>query len=311
MFGIGNRGRNNGYVDWDEANGSVRYFAATDGYREWVEWIAKLYSEGLLHQEFFNHQIGMNANFVANGVSGIVAWEHLGHFDAHTQQQFTYPAAPLIGRNGHNYWFGSNSIGDTGAFVISTACRHPEVALRWADYFYSDEGSLFFYYGTEGVTFQWGDDGKPRYTDAILADFLAGRGSYYEAAARVSLFQTTNHPVQTKFPFNAADDNRGIARDAARALLPHIPKAWPAFTFTNSEHRIIEDQRRDIEDYVRAMTEGWIVGRTVLDDAAWENYINRINSMGLSELLEVYESALARLHANGFVEGFYSLDDLD
>jgi len=311
MFGIGSRGRNNGYVDWDEANGRVRYFAASDGYREWVEWIAKLYREELLHQEFFNHQIGMNANFVNNNVSGIVAWENLGHLDYITQQKMTFPNGPITGNNGGNYWFGTNSIGGTGAYVISTNCEHPEVAMRWADYFYSDEGSLFWYYGTEGVTFEMNDDGTPRYTDAILADFLEGRGSYHEASARVSLFQTTNHPVQTKWPFNSADDNRGVARDAARALLPHLPKAWPAFTFTNQEHRVIEDQRRDIEDYVMSMTEAWIVGRNELDDASWQAYVDRINAMGLRELLEVYEAALERLHANGFVEGSYAPGDFD
>jgi putative aldouronate transport system substrate-binding protein len=311
MFGVGNRGRFNNYVDWDYENERVRYFAASDGFREWVEWVAKLYSEGLLHREFLSYSDGMAANFVTNDVSGVIGWTNLGHLDSLTQQKFTYLAAPLVGNNGGNSWFGSNSIGSTGAYVISTACKHPEVAMRWVDYLYTDEGSLFFYYGTEGVTFERNNDGTFRYTDAILADYLTGRGSFISASAQVSLFQSTNHPVQTKFPFNAANDNNGIARDAARALVPYVPKAWPAFTFTNAENRIIEDQRRDIEDYVRSMTEGWIVGRTVLDDNAWQSYVRTLNAMGLPELLEVYEAALARAYAVGFVEGFYSLSDFD
>src|SRR5699024_6183840 len=44
-FGIQNRGRNHNYVDVDPETGDIRFFPATDGYKELLEYMHMLYSE--------------------------------------------------------------------------------------------------------------------------------------------------------------------------------------------------------------------------------------------------------------------------
>ena len=311
MFGIGNRGSNNGYIDWDEEKQSVRYFATTDGFRQWVEWIRKLYSEGLLNKEYFDFTESNLGNYVNNDVCGVFAYTNLCMLNQATQQKFTYLDGAMTGPDGDKDYFGVNSIGTTGSYIITTACQYPEVALRWADYFYSDEGSLFFYYGDEGVTYDALENGSYQFNDAVLADFYSGNNSYDGCAVYVSLYGYGNTPTMTKVPYNSADDNKGIALEAANAIIEDCAIAWPAFTFTKQEQRIIEDSKSDIDKYVASMRDGWIMGTTELNDETWEQFVDTIYRMGIEDVLEVYEAALQRAYDSGLKDGYHTLNEFE
>ncbi len=311
MFGIGNRGSNNGYIDYDEAAGSVRYFAATDGFRNWVEWVSKLYKEGLINKEYFDFTESNLGNYVNNDVCGVFAYTNLCMLNEATQQKFTYLNGAMTGDNGDKDYYGVNSIGTTGSYVITRACKYPEVALRWADYFYSNEGSLFFYYGDEGVTYDKLDNGTYQFNESVLADFHSGVNSYDGCAVYVSLYGYGNTPTMTKVPYNSADDNKGIALEAANALIEDCAIAWPAFTFTKQEQRIIEDNKSDIDKYVASKRDAWIMGTEELNDTTWQEFLNTINRMGIQEVLEVYEAALTRAHENGLKEGYHTMNEFE
>ena len=226
-----------------------------------------------------------------------------------TQQKFTYLDGAMTGPNGDKDYYGVNSIGTTGSYIITSSCEYPEVALRWADYFFCDEGSLFFYYGDEGVTYDKLEDGTYQFNDTVLADFHSGKNSYDGCAVYVSLFGYGNTPTMTKVPFNSADDNKGIALDAANALIEDCAIAWPAFTFTKQEQRIIEDSKSDIDKYVTGMRDAWIMGTQELNDQTWQQFVDTINRMGIQDVLEVYNAALHRAYENGLKDGYHTVDE--
>ena len=311
MFGIGNRGSNNGYIDYDEAAGSVRYFAATDGFRSWVEWVSKLDKEGLINKDYVDFTESNLGNYVNNDVCGVFAYTNLCMLNEATQQKFTYLDGAMTGDNGDKDYYGVNSIGTTGSYVITRACKYPEVALRWSDYFYSNEGSLFFYYGDEGVTYDKLDNGTYQFNESVLADFHSGVNSYDGCAVYVSLYGYGNTPTMTKVPYNSADDNKVIALEAANALIEDCAIAWPAFTFTKQEQRIIEDNKSDIDKYVASKRDAWIMGTEELNDTTWQEFLNTINRMGIQEVLEVYEAALTRAHENGLKEGYHTMNEFE
>lgn len=45
-------------------------------------------------------------------------------------------------------------------YTITTACEHPEVAMRWADYFSTDDISVQSYWGPYGVALNKDEDGN-------------------------------------------------------------------------------------------------------------------------------------------------------
>ena len=50
---------------------------------------------------------------------------------------------------------------------ITTSCKNPELAAKWLDYQYSDEGCFLNWYGTEGESWTYGADGTPQFTELI------------------------------------------------------------------------------------------------------------------------------------------------
>ena len=115
----------------------------------------------------------------------------------------------------------------------------------------------------------------------------------------------------TKVPYNSADDNKGIALEAANALIEDCAIAWPAFTFTKQEQRIIEDSKADIDKYVASMRDAWIMGTNELNADTWQQFVDTVNRMGIQDVLEVYESALQRAYDNGFKDGYHTLNEFD
>lgn len=309
MFGIGNRGKANGYIDMDPETKTARYFAADDGFRQWVEYISKLYTEGLLNKEYFDFTESNLSNYINNDKCGAFAYTNLCMMGEEKQKEFSYLNGTITGPEGYNDWYGTNSLGVTGGYIITTACEYPEVALRWADYFYSDEGSLFFYFGDEGVTYEALENGTYKYTDEVLADFVSGADTFDACATRVSLYGYGNTPTMTKVPFNSADDNKGIALEAANALIEDCAIAWPSFTFTTEEQQIKTDVMGDINSYVNSKRDAWIMGTEPLNDTTWQEYLDTIKNMGVDQVEEIYQNALERAYEFGLKEGYHTLDE--
>ena len=311
MFGIGNRGANNKHIDCDPDTGAVRYFPATEEFRSWVEFVSKLYQEGLLAKEFFDFTESNLGNHVKNDVCGVFAYTNLCMLDQATQQKFTYLDGAMTGPEGHKDYFGVNSIGTTGSYLISTSCPYPEVALRWADYFFSDEGSLFFYFGDEGVTYDALEDGTYQFNDTVLSDFYSGAETYDGCAVRVSLYGYGNTPTMTKVPYNSADDNKGIALEAANALIEDCAIAWPSFTFTKEEQWVLQDYKEGLDDFVNGKRDSWIMGTEELNDETWNAFLEQIQKREIQQILDVYEAALSRAYESGLKDGYHTLNEFE
>ena len=56
-WGLRNRGIDHGNVDMDEENGKLRFIPVQPEYREMLEYLNKLYTEGLLDQEIFTMDV--------------------------------------------------------------------------------------------------------------------------------------------------------------------------------------------------------------------------------------------------------------
>ncbi|MDD3335308.1 MAG: extracellular solute-binding protein [Eubacteriales bacterium] len=309
-FGVGNRGYTNEYFDWDDVNNCIRYYPTAQGYREWVEWAHSLYEGGLLNQEYLDFKTTTCASYLNSDVCGAYAYTN-SLASADMVPDFAYLDGAMTGPNGDQFWRGVNSIGTTGHFIITTECEHPEVALRWVDYFFSDEGAAFFYYGDVGETCKLNEDGTYQYSDDVLAEYIAGTNSYSGCAQKVSLYRGGRTPSATAAFQSSSEPGTVLDAAAGMALLEDCPNAWPSFTFTEDEQQTIDDVKDDINNYVDGKRDAWIMGTEALTDDSWNEYVDQINSMGVQSLLDVYEVAVQRIKANGFVDGYHTTAEFE
>ena len=178
-----------------------------------------------------------------------------------------------------------------GAFVITSACKTPEVAQRWADYFFSDEGQELLFRGVIGEdsiknsdgSYTWGDDVQKRLDEGIPLD----------SAIAPNVVVGGYNPVVVKMPYFYGGEGLSPALEAAENMKDYYPETiWPLLTFTPEESERTSVILADINSYVNKMGAEFVTGKTSFDE--WDSYVNQFKAMGSDELLEIYTAALER-----------------
>lgn len=295
-FGVGNRGRSTGYIDMNEDKDKVRFYPITDGYKEMLQYVNKLYTEGLIEKNIFSIE---NDQFFANASEGLYGstFNHspASLFGGEENENFTGGVA-LEGPNGDKTFAGlSSSVAIPGSFVITEENEHPAATMRWADYFYGDDGAELFMMGIEGETFEKTEDGEYEYVDEIsnnqdglnldqaVAQYLTWPGGFY--------------PSITKEKYFKGAEGSETSKKAAEKLEPDfIDEAWPAFTYTEDENKKVSAFGADIEKYVDEMEDKFITGDASFDE--WDNYIKTLEDMNLDEYMEIQQAAYERYESN-------------
>ncbi|WP_307327281.1 extracellular solute-binding protein [Evansella vedderi] len=290
-FELNNRGVANLHIDQDPQTGNVRFIPTTDNYKQLLEYVNKLYSEGLIDQEIFTiayHE------FTSKGTQGI--YGVINGIDPGTLMNLEgYVGLPVLeGINGKrlNTAIGS-PLGNIGMFVITDKAKNPEAMVRWIDYFYGDEGAKNFFLGFEGITYIETEDGVYEYTEEItnnpdglnldqaISQYLTWPGGFYPGIVKEQYFK-------------GAEGNEA-SRARAEKAEPYtldMNEVWPVFNFTLEEHEELTVIQNDINTYVEESTAEFVTGRRSFSD--WDNYVNQLERMGLNRYLEIIQAAYER-----------------
>lgn len=261
----------------------VEFWITDDRYKEYLQFLNKLYTEGLLDSEVFTQK---PAEFVGKMASGNVGIFHNQASDPFAKQKDNYKGiSPLKGPHGDQLHPSSPVARDFGTFAISSNNEYPEATIRWIDHFYSDEGSIFMRYGIEGDTFYYKDNGLPEYTDKILKD---ERGTGV-AIGQFSPFPGGGSP-QYITERNSSAINPPEVQAAQEALDPYLLDAiYGPPMFDEDTAKEVDRIRQDMDMYFEETSTKFITGDMSFDK--WDEYVSTIESMGLDRLEEIYQEA--------------------
>lgn len=292
-FGVGSTGHS--YLDIDPDSGDLRFFPITDEYKQMITYIRKLYDEELIEQNIFSIDVDQ---FRANGTEGLYG------------STVYYDPTLLFGDGGENF-VGAHALegpnGDKeyvaigqlvtqfGAFVITNENENPEAAVRWMDHFYSDEGIELMFMGVEGETFTKTDDGESEYIDDILnsPDGL----TFEQELAKYVPWVNVYAPAMFKQEFFQGSESSPLSLEAAETLEPYLPEeTWPVFTYTEEENKRLSTLESDIGKYVEEARDLFISGN--IDMSEWDDYVNKIEKMGLEEYMDIQKEAYDRYKSN-------------
>lgn len=291
LFGINNRGTHHNEYDVDPETGAVRHTKTSDAFRETLAFMAKLYAEGIIDQESITFNDSRAVGLIAQDQQGVYFATNLALLGADDMAKWT-PATTWV--DGSIWPLMRSHLHSVGAFVISADCQYPEAALRWVDYFYSDEGVAFFHYGIEGETYVVNEDGSYSYTDEILAK-VSGSMSYDEVVSAYSPYCGGNNPSIMSYPGYAGMELSPIPMASAENMLPYTPElCWPFFTYTDEENAVVSTTGTEINNYVKQTCAEFLTGARELSDAEWSAYVAQVEGMGVAQMLEITENAAAR-----------------
>ena len=266
----------------------------TDGYRAFIETMASWYRNGILPPETFTdlhagqYAYGENASD-ARLPGLIVSVNPVTHVPA---ERVTDYAVLLMPHAGKTAWRRFSDGVWTGCFAVTSACRDPEQALRWADALYTEDGFRLALAGEEGADWAWTEEG----TWAFLLD----GGRTVEDLRRNALMETGIgmpglYPAEFAAKVDSAADRRVMSENARAAeAAANAPDAADAGRLP-AETR--EEAAQLASSLLRMEEEGaaaFITGAVPLTDGNWEAWLSGMRAAGSGRLAELLAPAFGQ-----------------
>jgi putative aldouronate transport system substrate-binding protein len=128
-----------------------------------------LSSEGLIDNEAFTHDLQVMTSKIKNDehiLGAFFGWSLNWAFNT-TDVEYER-VAPLKGPNGDQMWncAKTSEISNKTSFCITSACKEPEVAMRWVDLMYDVDTAVQSKFGLIGYSLKENSNGKLEFAKA-------------------------------------------------------------------------------------------------------------------------------------------------
>lgn len=278
-----------------------------EGFKKGLEFLNKLYDEGLLYSASFNQDNDQMTQLVENpdaclvgcaagGYAGV--WANLGG-DRYAQYD---PLMPLTGPDGYVNVVCNEYIPIYGgSFAISSECQYPEVAIKWADLCYSQLATLNSYYGPEGEAWCWAEegdvglDGEP----ALYRQLIPWQETEPQS---LHLVQQIPDFRDSKIRIGLADDLTKDIKSADRleTLLYQTAVAYqdyarpecklPPLKFSVEEADAMMVAKTEVDRLQKEYVIGFITGtKDIAND--YDTFLAELETAGMQTLIDHYQAA--------------------
>lgn len=307
------------YVVMDGETEQFECVALTDEYREGLKFLHELYEMGAIYEGTFTQTaeqlkslvnqedepvLFFASGSISNAIDSASNNELYRHYEA---------IAPLKGPDGTQIaWTRPNYGVIQGAFCVTDRCENVEAALRWADYFYTLEGHLSSNYGP--------DAGEDWILDPEGKLGMNGEPALYEIINTYSA-EAQNHDWQD-LTLNSMSDPVRLGQAMDTDVDPYSPEGLEKLLYDvskelyesysqntglidPSELKVTAEEKNSVstvaveaEKVLGESQVAFITGVKDIDsDADWEAYLADVEAVGISQLLEVYQTAYDRTNS--------------
>lgn len=286
-------------------DGTAYFSANTEEFREGLRYVRRLYEQGLITEETFITDNSQRFSYtsvprdeVVVGVISSRAIEEciaLTNNDSYVDFSDYIAIPPLKGPGGIRTTVAAADNIITRRSGITATCSNPEIAIKWLDYWYSEEGRAWVINGgQEGVQWWW-EDGESLNGPARVIKRTDDVELLYNAA--------WSNSAVAKILKESDFDNMDVSGINTNALLrneldrriyePYVVyHNWPS-QWTTDEAIGMEfgEINMNIKDYVGQAYVSFIMGNTdISSDEDWNAYLEGLNAVGLERFLEVVSS---------------------
>lgn len=278
-------------------------------WQEGLKYLNKLYEEGLLYPETFTQDNKQLKKLGENPDVPILGAAPAGWFGVFTQNKGEsgrykeYVAVPpLKGPDGYQSSFYNPYGGYAGKFLITSDCENPELAFKWADWFYSLQGTLRSIHGSPGEQWDWADpdekgiNGQPAIFKTLLTHGQMQNNNWNQS-----------NPTFRPEEFRQGRVWDGDPYDIERRLYLETKNKYegkelkdsfmPPLSFTEDELLEVEDLRVAINNYVEESIAAFVTGHRDIEKE-WDSYLTELKNIGLERYIELYQFAYERRYGN-------------
>lgn len=289
----------NGVMDSDyafswldiDSEDKVRFIGREDKFRNMVEFLNRLWEEGLTDKESYSQdQTQVAAKVNADQVGFVARAQNTQWMGAAGENYVQCPV--LEGPYGDRALINVESnVQMTGVAVITSANQYPEATMRWLDYWYSEEGTVLCRLGIEGESYEV-VDGEYQLTDSI-ANNPDGKTTD-EALGDWAIFGGGYLPqnVIAKVTLGAAVAPQTVeANEVVRDYV--VPfSVVPRVKFTEEESIKLGTYAQDIVNYATENVVKFITGERSLNER--DAYVEELNRMPVEDYIRINQEAYDR-----------------
>lgn len=301
-------------------DGKVKYGFLQPEYLEGVKFMKKLYDEKLVDTEFLVQNIQQMEKKIQSNLAGACLGSSFNYgieyqkLLAETVPEYNMiTAGNIMSKDGKRYSFASNvfqRFSESG-FYITDKCKNPELAMRWIDYLFSEEGGTIAQFGKEGESFDYDANGKPQFRYDLLKDesgvinalnrskyTLGGDGSYGTAFPHwdEALVKDENGIWKPEDKTAIFGSNEIFDRSYQAGLDMDIAKLMPEesmMRYTAEEEAEINQLMTDITKFVDETTAQFVTGAKSLDE--YEAALETLKNLKIDRAIEIKQAAYDRI----------------
>ena len=282
-------------------DGEVVCSALQPGMKDYLQTMSRWYANDLIDNDFAtNISVYMtDMNEILSGKVGV--WMDVadrvpaiemqldpgdGSLDL---QAVPYPATVDGGPNAYVMKRSYNK-GVLYSWVVSTACEDVELAVRFLNYGFTEEGKLLSNWGKEGESYYIDEDGKKMFTDEIM-EFPLGIGRGLE------LYATSYLPFTYDYDVN--DIRNGSSLEECKVWSESAGIGENILTLnnmTNDENDIVNGTgANDLATYVKESSLKFMTGALNFE-SDWDAFIENIETtMDVEAICDAYQAAYDRM----------------
>ena len=264
----------------DPATNELVYGPETEAFKEAMKFLKKLFDEGLIDNESFTQT---QAQAKAKGMEED---ERLGGFLTSSpllvvglNRHFSYGIVPAPEYNGHKGWPMVRYI-TPGKFAITNRCQYPEAALRWVDYFYSDEGGRYLWMGLENSEYKVNEDGTWNWIIPEGEDEKSFR-------AKISMQPGGNFPGIVPELWNKTQNDQEAHLIKWRGTVKNdCYLTMPVIYYDRADAKQLAALTTDLGTYIDQSIAQFITGALDIDKD-WDTYLQTLKQMGCEDVKNI------------------------
>jgi putative aldouronate transport system substrate-binding protein len=277
-------------------DGKVEFTPTHERYREMLEYIHKLYADGLIDTDgFVQKPADRNAKGAQNRLGVIISGGELTEpVGSELLSKYQY-ILPMKGKN--DIIIKQNlPAGEVGlhTFTISAKCKEPENLVMFLEYCNSSfENRIASFYGPEGNAWKY-DANK------MLEQVNDFTGSPYKNVQEARSSSGTNYNMATML--NKEDELRRLYTGSLGIYMEKGTKTYKPYvydeTFPQGSDTAEATAKRaemfaEIDPYIQSFTTEAIMRG--MDDAKWKSHLDKCNKLKVDEYVAGFQDLYKRL----------------
>lgn len=285
-------------------DGKVAYGEYEDGYKDFIAKMADWYEKGLIDPDIstvegktidagiLSGKIGASSGWIGSGMG---KWTTAARENGDNKFLLAAVQFPVAKKGDKvEYGYKDNQVYMTASVAITKNCNNVELAARYLDYGYTEEGHNLFNFGIEGESYNWVDkDGTkyPQYTDLILKNpeglsIAHAMGAYMRSSYNGQMLQDRRYLEQY---YTQQEQNNALELWSKTNQGEHL---LPISTILAEESDRYSEINANLATYIDEMYLKFISGEESLDK--FEDYRTQLKAFGIEELIAMKQAAYER-----------------